>query len=103
MRLMLGENGQDQFRLGRHVTQIVKQQHAAVRMPIAMNQGAHVMILGQEDAPFGGGFRQQRLIAWVRRSFAGIEDIVTGVAKRAHRLRDDVRIGEDVHAIRRRS
>jgi len=73
-----------------------------MRLPIAMDQGADVMIFGDEDAPLCGGFGEQCLVAGIRCTLAGIGDIVAGIPHGAHCLRHNVRICENAHAIRRR-
>lgn len=100
---MPGEYREDQACLRRSITQIVQEQYAAMRMPIAVDQGTDVMVLRHEDAPVRGGFGQQRLVARVPRALADIDDIVTSIPHGVHGLRYDVRIRDDAHATRRRS
>ena len=100
---MRGECRKDQARLRRDVTPVVQKQHAAMRMSIAMHQGADVMVFGDENAPLRGSFGKQRRVAGIHRGLADIDDVVTGIPHGVHRLRCGVRVGEDAHAIQRRS
>jgi hypothetical protein len=49
-----------------------------MRFPIAMDQHADIMILGENDPPFGDSFSRQSPITRIRRSFAEIDDVVAG-------------------------
>ncbi len=97
-----GQRHENQVGFGAGVTRIVEKENAAVRLPIAMDQGADVVVLRHKYPPFAGSFGKQSRVAWVSRSFACIGNVVTGGSHRAHSLRDDVGIGEEAHAIRRR-
>ena len=65
-----------------------------MRFPITMDQHADIMILGENDPPFGDSFSQQSPITRIRRSFAEIDDVVAGSAHIVDSLRHDVGIGE---------
>lgn len=58
-----------------------------------MHERAHVMIFGDEDAPFCVSFRQKREIARVLLTFCGIYNVMAPRAKRGDNRRGDVRVG----------
>lgn len=100
---MRGQRREDQFRFGCGVTQVIYEQHAAMRKQIAMDQRADIVVPRNEHPIFPGGLCQQGSVFGVHRALGGVDDIVTGSAHRAHRPRDDVGVGQDAHAIRRGS
>ena len=62
--------GEYQAGLGCRITQIVEKQYATVRSQITVDQCADIMVLGENDPPFGDRFSKQSLIAWVGRPLA---------------------------------
>ena len=68
-----------------------------------MDQDADIMVFDDDDPRFGHGFSKQSLIARIRRSLTQIDDIVAGSPHCAHGRRHNVGIGEEAHAIWRRS
>jgi hypothetical protein len=50
-----------------------------------------------------GSLGQQGLVTRIRCPLAGIDDIMPGIPQGAYGRRHDIRIGQDAHAIRRRS
>ncbi len=63
-------------------TQVIHQQHAAVRAQIAINQCTDVMILRQKDAIFTDGLRQQGFVTGIDSALGGINDTIDGVTRR---------------------
>ena len=92
-----------QLGFGRSITQIVEKQYAAMRLEITMDQDTDVLVLGENDPPFGNGFSKQSPVARICRSLTQIDDIVAGSPHCAHGRRHNVGIGEEAHAIWRRS
>lgn len=62
---MRRHRGKDRIGFRHRIPQIVDEQHAAVRLLIAMNQSTNVMILGEEYPVGGGSFGEQRVVARV--------------------------------------
>jgi hypothetical protein len=56
--LMRGQRSEDELRFGRSVAQIIQKQNPAVWAQVAMDQGADVVVLGEEDSPFRDGLSQ---------------------------------------------
>ena len=99
---MRGKRSNNESRLGCGSTQVIHQQHAAVRTQIAIDQRPDVMILRKKDAIFPNGLRQQGFVTGIHCALGGIDDIVASIAQDTHGLHHDVGICKDAHAIRRR-
>lgn len=55
----------DQAGFSRRVAQVIEQKNAAMRLPIAVDQYADVVIFCKKYAVLGNGFAKQSLIARV--------------------------------------
>jgi len=71
-----------------------------MRLQITMNQDSDIMVLGENDPPFGDSFSKQSLIARIRSSLAQIDDIVASSPHRPHGLRHNVGIRKEAHLFR---
>lgn len=85
----------------RDIAEIVDQQHARVRRSIAKYECTNVVVLGDEDTVLRMSFRQQGRIAGIGGPLARIHYVVPDRAQRAHRWRNNIRVGKQPHLLRR--